>query len=210
MVRWEFTESQADFDYSEDYYDDDEDDRELYYSSASIQVFCEGESCGLVGKTIDFDDLGATNGLGLTYGELEERINTEVQKIQIGGKYLCEICRGVNRLVSRDEQDYSNEIEANSLHESYCEKCGNEIEVRRSMGNHTQYQCEVCGYNSSLDSEGGWEAEESPESQRYGEVTICLVCNNEFISEEIGISGKCQTCEEQKYEDWEDEMEDEW
>ena len=34
--------------------------------------------------------------------------------------------------------------------------------------------------------------------------------SSEFISEEIGISGKCQTCEEQEYEDWEDETEDEW
>jgi predicted RNA-binding Zn-ribbon protein involved in translation (DUF1610 family) len=204
MVRWEFNNSKTDYGYSEDYYDEDDGGGKLYYSFASIQVYCEGESCGL-GKTIDFDDLDAKNGLGLTDWELEERINTEVQKIQIDGKYLCEICRGVNRLVSRDKEDYSSEIEANSLHESFCEKCGNEIEVRRSMGNHTQYQCEVCGHNSSLDSEGGWEDEESPESQRYGEVTICLVCNNEFISEEIGISGKCQTCEEQEYEDWEDE-----
>ena len=201
MVRWKIIRSIS------DQHEDGEDEDgftihgEYYYLSASIQFFCDGENCG-VGKTIhlDFDASDEVNEW-----DLEQRIDTEIQRLKIEGKYLCEVCKDYQAAVEEYKIDSKYEYESNILHKSFCEKCGNEVEVRMTMGKHTQYQCQVCGNNSSLDSGGGWEVEESPESQSYG---ICDACNNQFISEQIRPSGMCWTCEEQDYEDWEDEWED--
>ena len=201
MVRWEIIHSNSDWHDDEEFDDGDIIYGEEYYLSASIQFFCEGESCG-VGKTIhlDFDA-----GDEVDEDDLEQRINTEIQRLIIEGEYLCEVCKHSQATVDKHKTDLKYEYESNILHKSFCEKCGNEVQVRKAMGTHTQYQCQVCGNNSSLDSEGGWEVEESPESQSYG---ICDACNNQFISEQIRPSGMCWTCEEQDLEDWEDEMED--
>ena len=88
MVRWKIIHSESD----QHEIDEDEDGDiiygEEYYLSASIQFFCDGENCG-VGETIhlDFDASDEVNEW-----DLEQRINTEIQRLKIEGKYLCKVC----------------------------------------------------------------------------------------------------------------------
>ena len=204
MVRWEYTEQNHAF---------SEDADENLYSSASIQVFCEGESCGMGNKTMhfDFSDELDWDFPGFSYEDLTSHINEAVQKLQVGGKYHCDTCKGVDRLVSRDEEDNNLEAGANLLHESFCENCGNMVDVVKSMGAHTQYLCDACGYTPSLDSEGGWETDESAESQEYGEVFTCRYCHNEFISKDfVKNSMICRSCVIQEIEDDEDSDDEYW
>ena len=85
MVRWEFVEYEC---RGLDECPNHEGECQYYF--ASIQVFCDGESCGLGHKTMDFEDID--DGEGLIYSQLKKYINSRVEKLTTNGKYLCDWC----------------------------------------------------------------------------------------------------------------------